>query len=299
MFSSLHGTTQPFITAHWQTFKATGSILSLATMLAVIIRQHRTLELLYGGYCQLFHGPSPVEPCEDEAALIAILQNRPAFIHHGTVSREQLIASYGESFRVDLLPPDFAWARWESIWREDEQLIIGEYGEDSRIAHVTPTSCALNTYYRQVRGVRHIHSIEKYGECGEFLVTTGDSSKFLDLWFVGNGQTGFVRRLTRHLAGFTAVTKVNGEYFFGTDFSSRPNCIQTLDGTKYFFPEKAYKLYVAAFFAFFDRYFVCVNTELSAVGPTKTVSVFDAHRRRFVFCEYWDAAGTTAPHRKS
>jgi hypothetical protein len=95
------------------------------------------------------------------------------------------------------------------------------------------------------------------------------------------------------------VTKVNGEYFFGTDFSSRPNCIQTLDGTKYFFPEKAYKLYVAAFFAFFDRYFVCVNTELSAVGPTKTVSVFDAHRRRFVFCEYWDAAGTTAPHRKS
>ena len=144
VFSSLHGTTQPFITAHWQTFKATGSILSLATMLAVIIRQHRTLELLYGGYCQLFHGPSPVEPCEDEAALIAILQNRPAFIHHGTVSREQLIASYGESFRVDLLPPDFEWARWESIWREDEQLIIGEYGEDSRIAHVTPTSCGLH-----------------------------------------------------------------------------------------------------------------------------------------------------------
>jgi hypothetical protein len=76
VFSSLHGTTQPFITAHWQTFKATGSILSLATMLAVIIRQHRTLELLYGGYCQLFHGPSPVEPCEDEAALMAILSEQ-------------------------------------------------------------------------------------------------------------------------------------------------------------------------------------------------------------------------------
>ena len=297
MPGNLVATTPHYITAHWLSFRETGSVLPLAMALFLIIKQQRTLELLYGLYCQLFHRPSSVASCNDSAALTAILQDKGALVDHGTVSRERLIELYGGTFRVDMLPPDFESARWESIWLENQQLIIGEYGENSRIAYVTPATCVMNNHYRHVPGVRHIHSIEKYGDAGEFLVATGDSRKFLDVWVVGGGETAFVKRLSRRLAGFTAGIRVNGEYFFGTDFSSRPNYIETLDGTKYFFPEKAYKLYVAGFFAFLDRYIVCINTELSVVGQTKTLSVFDAVRREFVFCEYWHAGEATAPKR--
>lgn len=227
-----------------------------------------------------------------EATPITLLKTMSTLVHHGTLSRERLVELYGATFKVGLLPHDFQGARWESILEDDKRLIIGEYGENSRIVYVTSESCVLSDHYRQVRGVRHIHSIERYGNSGEFLVSTGDSRKFLDLWIASNGQLNVVKRLRKRLAGFTAAVCVNGEYYFGTDFSSRPNFIETLDGTKYFFPEKAYTLFVIAFQPLLDSYIVSFNTELRIAGSRKTLSVFDTVKQRFIFCEYWSAEGS-------
>jgi hypothetical protein len=255
--------------------------------LILVIRQRRTLELLYGVYCYLFHRPSPVCPSEKAAAWIPFLKQKPALTHQRRLSRVQIIELYGAAFKASLLPPDFQGARCESIWHETERLIIGEYGDDSRIACITPELCVISDHYRHVPGVKHIHSIEGYGDSGEFLVSTGDSKKFLDLWTVHDAKMNFVRRLSKRLAGFTAAARVNGEYYFGTDFSSRPNFIAKLGGTKYFFPKKAYKFQVIAFHPFFDRYIVSINTEFQFVGGRYTLSIFDTVDQRFIYCEYW------------
>lgn len=278
----------PFITAHLQKFRETRSLRYLVRAVLLVVQQQRIIELLYGVYCTLFHRASTVSPIADETALIAVIKEKTLLVHQGALSRAQLIERYGSRFKVELLPDDFHSARWESIWEEgDEFLIIGEYGEGGRLALVTTTACVLNQHYQQIRGVRHIHSVERYKSSGEFLVATGDTKKFLDLWALQNGQICFVRRLREHLAGFTAAIEVNGEHYFGTDFSSRPNYITTLHGAKYFFPSKAYKLYVTAFYSFFGRYIVSVNNELRVVGGRKTLSVFDTVEQRFIYCDYW------------
>lgn len=285
-------THQSFITAQVRRFRETLNLLVLIKALILVIRQRRTLELLYGGYCRLFHRPSRVASPVDGAALRAILNEEPRLVPQKTRSRAQLIELYGPTFRVAWLPRDFQGARPESIWQEDKRLIIGEYGESSRIAYVTPESCVVSDYYLRVPGVRHIHSIAGYENSGEFFVSTGDSRKFLDLWVARNGQVSFVRRLRKNLAGFTATAKVNGEYYFGTDFSSRPNFIETLGGAKYFFPPKAYRLYVIAFHSFFDRYLVSINSELKVAGGRKTLSIFDTVTQEFIFCEHLRARRT-------
>jgi hypothetical protein len=117
-------------------------------------------------------------------------------------------------------------------------------------------------------------------------VSTGDTRKFLDLWTVSRGGMSFTRRLRQRLAGFTAAVEVNGDYFFGSDFSSRPNFIETLGGRRYFFPEKAYKLRADLFYAFFDRYIAAINKELDVLGGRRTLSVFDTVKEEFVFCDH-------------
>jgi hypothetical protein len=272
------------ITAHVEEFRETKNILVLITTLILVIRQRRTLELLYGIYCNLFHRPSPVRHCQDEGTLRTIRNEMDGRVHDDMLSRARLIELYGRDFKVSLLPSDFQGARCESICQEDGGLIIGEYGENSRIAYVTAESCVMNDYYQQVPGVRHIHSIERYGHSGELLLCTGDSSKLLDLWIASHGTLRFVKRLRNCLAGFTAAIQVNGEYYFGTDFSSRPNYIGTLGGAKYFFPSEAYNLFVTHFYAFFDRYIVSINSEIRR-GGRQTLSVFDTANRSFIFCE--------------
>lgn len=220
--------------------------------------------------------------------MLSILDRKNEFARFARLSRRVLTELYGEEFAVRSLPDDFRWTRCESVWREDGRLIVGEYGENSRIAYITSQSCDVSDYYGHIPGVRHIHSIQKYGAVGEFLVATGDADKLLDLWVLSHGGIRFVRRVRKYLAGFTAAVEVNGEYFFGSDFSNRPNFIETLGGAKYFFPEKAYKLHAAAFFAYLDRYIVAINRQLDLSGGRKTLSVFDVVKREFVFCDYVD-----------
>lgn len=277
-----------FITGQVQQFRETGKLRDLARAFLLVLRQQRMLELLYGLYCSLFHRATILSQSDEETALISVIKEKTAQLHRSVLSRAQLIERYAAKFKVELLPEDFCCARQESIWEGPEFLIIGEYGEGSRLALVSATACVINQYYQGIRGVRHIHSVEPYTESGAFLVATGDTRKFLDHWTLQNEQIRFVRRLRKRLAGFTAAIEVNGQHYFGTDFSSRPNYITTLDGTKYFFPPKAYKLFVTGFYSFFGRYLASVNSELRVVGGRRTLSVFDAVQRRFIYCEFWE-----------
>lgn len=279
-----------FITAHVQRFRDTGNVLALFKAFGLILKQHRTHELISGAYCSLFHPPSPLRRTEQETALLSLLRDNSAIAPGGILTRDEILGRYGERFKVASLPSDFSCVRAESIWDGGTHLILGEYGESPRIAYVAPDECVVSEYYLHVPGVRHIHSIESFGDSGEFLVTTGDSGKFLDLWVARGGEARFVRRLKKHLAGFTAAIRVNGEYYFGTDFSSRPNWIETLAGARYFFPQKAYRLHVTDFHALLDRYLLAINTELVVVGGRKTLSIFDTWSRRFIYCEYWPDA---------
>jgi hypothetical protein len=130
-------------------------------------------------------------------------------------------------------------------------------------------------------------------------VSTGDGSKRLDLWAVLNGKPRFVKPIRKNLAGYTAAAKVKDKYYFGSDFSGRPNYIGTLDGRKYFFPREAYKLFVSQFYPYLDRYIVAINSELPSAGGRKALSVFDTVQQQFIFCDYCsraDAEPLTARH---
>jgi hypothetical protein len=288
-----------FITAQVQRFRENRNPLALVHALILVLKQRRTLELIYGAYCHLFHRPSVVRAERDEEALISVLRQSSARIAFRTLSRTQLLELYGRDFCVRELPDDFQGARCESICQGVGFLLIGEYGEDSRLAYVTPRACVVSDAYRRVPGVRHIHSIVWGETAGEFFVSTGDTRKLLDLWTVADGGLRFVRRVRHRLAGFMAAARVSGEYYFGTDFSGRPNYIETMGGSKYFFPAKANRLFVAAFKVFFGRYLVSINTELEVVGGRKALSIFDTHERRFLYCEYWVAAASQPVRRVS
>jgi hypothetical protein len=267
-------------------FQATKSLPVLALLAATIVRQRRTVELLYGGHCSVFHRPSPVHLPEGAEVIERILNRHAEFAQHAVLYRDQLMRSYGDRVALGGLPASFLSARRESVWEENGRLILGEYGEGARVACITESACVVNDHYQRIPGVRHIHSIQKYGGTGQFLVATGDGHKYLDLWASSGDEVRFVRTITKRLAGFTAAAEVGGEYYFGSDFSGRPNFIRVLGGPRYFFPEKAYLMHVAAFHVLFERYLVSVNKELNVSGGRRVLSVFDTRTRRFVYCDY-------------
>lgn len=275
---------QPSITELVHRFRATGSLRVLVQLATSIVRQRRALEALYGGWCAMAHRPSPVCPAADPEALARILAQRGAFAQHAVLYRRQLLRAYADRPGIRDLPEGFACVRRQSVCLDDGRLILGEYGEGARLACITDAGCAVNDHYAGMPGVRHIHSLQPYGRPGEFLVATGDGHKLLDLWAADGGGVRFVRRLRKRLAGYTAAARVAGEYYFGSDFSGRPNFIAVLGGPRYFFPAKAYRMHAAAFHALFDRYIVSVNKELNVSGGRRALCVFDTRMRRFVYC---------------
>jgi hypothetical protein len=287
-------TKKPMITSLVRKFRETKNPYFLIGILALIVKQQRTLELIYSGYCRLLYRPSPVHPCKDQPGLSSILSDtRWGAI--GLLSRHQLIERYGPRYQVGLLPDDFECTRRQGVCEADGCLVIGEYGEDSRLAYVTDKACILSDHYRHVRGVRHIHAVHRYEDPTQYLVTTGDGSKRLDLWFAGRAELKFVRALRKRLAGFTAVVRVRGEYYFGTDYSGRPNYIVTLAGTKYILPQKAYNQFVTDLYVYLDRYIVVMTTDLKVSGGKRTISVFDTIEKGFIHCDDCSVGG--APYR--
>ena len=277
------------ISEHIAGFRDSKSILSLIKATGLLLKQRRSIELLYGIYCGLYHHPSPIlnDNIDDFRKFLGSFRDfdvKSFYLH-----RSELIKTFGKDFAVSSLPADFHGARTEGIALFNGLLIIGEYAiNSSRIAIVTADACHINDQYNSISGVRHIHSIHKKDDAGHIFITTGDSRKMLDLWLIKENRLEFVERIKKRFAGYTAIVSLNGRYYFGSDFSRRPNYIETLDGKKYFFPSKAYKMQADAFFPFLNRYIISVNKEIH-FGDRKALTVFDTVEEKFVFCDYLDS----------
>lgn len=271
-------------------FKATKNPLYLAKAIQLLINQRRTLEAVYGIYCQMFFRPSVVKS-RPQKKMQAVLEDCQLLLStRAYLSREELINVFGDDYAVHRLPADFCLARMEAIVSDKDFLIIGEYGPiNKRIAYITQQTCVIDEfYYFKNPHVRHIHAVYKSPYSRDVLITTGDSSKFLDLWSMQNDGIKFCKRLKTYLAGYTAILKVGSEYYFGTDFTNRPNYIETLDGRKFFYPEKANKMFVIGFQQYLNRYLVSLNKETEPSGKRFALSIFDTEHKEFVYCEYTD-----------
>ncbi|MDP1727419.1 MAG: hypothetical protein Q8M15_11600 [Bacteroidota bacterium] len=253
----------------------------------LIIKRNRIGELLFGFYNFVFHKPSTVK-FHSKRLISKMLEEHKNFISaEDYLSRKTLILIYGKNYAVNLLPDDFAGARPESVLQSKGALVIGEYGvSNKRIFYVNQSSCKVSDFYSNNKAVRHIHAVNNNINEGELLITTGDAGKYLDLWCTHEKNVVFKKRLRKKLAGYTAITILNNICYMGSDFTSRPNYIVTLNNKKFFFPKKAYKMYVVKFKTYQNRYILSVNAELPYFGYKQTVSVFDSLSNSFVFCEY-------------
>ncbi len=291
--------TMPTISENVIKFKETKNPFYLLKAIYMVIRRGRTHELLYGMYCKWVHAPSKVRPNEDVDEILEHFHENIMLYKREFLTKPQLKEIYGDQFAIDKLPDVFGGSRSESITVTDDRLILGEYDEDdnsSRIAILTADSCEINDHYMDTSGIRHIHSIHNY-EDGKLLVATGDRLKVLDLWTINNPDKEknkviskenhwvFSQRLIRFLAGYTAMKRINGDFYFGTDFSSRPNYIEMENRKKYFFPEPAYMMYVMNFNVYKDRYLMSLNSSLDEYGSGKTLSIFDTKTKEFVYCD--------------
>ncbi len=278
----------PTITENIVKFKETKNPFYLAKAIYLVLRRGRTHELLYGIYCKLFHAPSEIVPSDVvEEILQHFEENKPIYKRDG-LSQSRLREIYGDRFAIDKLPEDFVGTRLESIIEAEYSLIIGEYGMDNnsaRIAVVTAIDCEINDYYMHKSGIRHIHSLLSYDDNHNLLVATGDRLKVLDLWHQDGKQLSYTKRLKRFLAGYTAMVNIQGDLYFGTDFSARPNYIEILDGKKFFFPKPAYTKFVMSFHAYKDRYLLSLNSSLDELGGQKTLSIFDTQNKQFIYCD--------------
>lgn len=203
-------------------------------------------------------------------------------------TRTQLIEYFGSKYKMEQLPADFAGARSEGIAEVGNYLVIGEYAENSaRILCLTNKSLCVEEYYQKISGVRHIHSVCNGISENTIFVSTGDGNKYLDEWKIGFSELVFFSRIKNKLAGYTASVEVKGIKYFGTDFSSRPNYLETLDGEKYFFPLPAYFMYVEALTSIDERYIVSLNKEHSPVGWQRSLSIFDTNVKKYIYCAYY------------
>ncbi len=279
----------PSISEYLVKFKVTKNPLFLAKAIFLVLRRGRTHELLYGIYCKIAHSPSSITPASS-GIIAPILEDFEAHKHvykREFLSIQQLQDLYGDNYAIDKLPEVFAGTRTESIIEKDNTLIIGEYGMDNnsaRIAYVSKDDCVINDYYMHISGVRHIHALHTMDD-DNFLVATGDRLKVLDLWGNNDGVLTYTKRIKRFLAGYTAMAKADGSFYYGTDFTARPNYIEIEDGSKFFFPENAYTKYVMSFQLLDDRYLLALSSDLDDFGSNKALSIFDTKNKQFIYCE--------------
>ncbi|MCK5725420.1 MAG: hypothetical protein KAH22_01195 [Thiotrichaceae bacterium] len=276
------------ISQHVANFKNTKNPYHLLKAIALLIKRGRVHELLYGFYCQVMHPPNQVFHDDEISTLvIKVIDENINHYKREFISYQQLLDLYGQRFAIKALPKDFAGTRSESIVIIGEQCLVGEYGMDNNSARlfvIDKKSCSINLKYSHTAGVRHLHAIHAKNN-QEIVITTGDRLKMLDAWTLHKGVLTFDKRIKRYLTGYTGITKVANKLYFGTDFSARPNYIETEQGEKFFFPEKAYRQFVMSFHSFQDRYILAFNSHLDEFGMSKTLSIFDTETRQFVYCD--------------
>ena len=250
------------------------------------MRQGRIPEIARSALAELLMRSSPV--ADNTGCHIGEVFREVDPLFGCTFSRKGLVEHFGQRFSS--LPDDFQGTRWSCICPVEGATVIGEYFEEKRVFLVGDGFCHHSRHYHGQPDVRHIHSVA----CreGDILVSTGDARKALDQWCVENGRPVFKNRLRKHSAGYTAATGTEHDIYFGTDFSSRANWIETLDGRRHTYPGEAYRCYVEAMQCIEDRFIVSVNKS-KLERSRKVWSVFDTREESFIYCG--DPVAQTSP----
>lgn len=268
-------------------YKKSKNFYYLFRAACLIIKQRRLLEVVWSLCCSVRYQPSICTDQEANEKLVCMAMSTLNANYPFHYTREQLIETFGGQYMLGQLPTNFSGARSESVVLENEFIIIGEYAEDSaRIVIAHKEFCLVEEYYNQILGVRHIHSICMSDSSNSLLVSTGDSKKYLDRWNIVAGRLKFDCRIRRRLAGYTGATILGGVHYFGTDFSSRPNYLETLKCKKYFYPSPSYNMYVVALFTINDRYVLSLNSEHDFVGKRRSISIFDTETESYIYSDF-------------
>ncbi len=123
--------------------------------------------------------------------------------------------------------------------------VYAEYSQPgARLIYVNADSVKVYDPYANDLGVYHIHDIINI-ESDRYLVSTGDSSKYLDEFIINSQCCQRVKRHLKHLGGFTASIKTEKNIFLGTDFTHRPNyLLDYYSRVKYFLPKQVWLEYI-------------------------------------------------------
>ncbi len=254
-------------------------------LIFAVVRQGRVLELLYGIYCWLRYRPSVVPVSLNEKECIQNL-NPKQYIQNANqfYDRNELVKKYNKTYAINELPSNFEGCRTETMVQINSRLVLGEYGKKSaRIAILSRNRCHIANPYELEKGVRHIHLVHPTENDNEIFLTTGDSKKVLDRFSIADDKLRFVVRHQAYFAGYTAATTIAGKVFFGTDFSSRPNYITTLDGEKYFFPKQVYLNWVGSLVNLDEENIVAIGFSMDE-QKTPSVCIFNVKKCIFIFC---------------
>lgn len=272
------------ISGHIAKARASKNPVHLVRAATLAVRQRRTAEIVHSLTTLVTARPSRIDPIPETELRTLMPQLRAWIREPWRYPRERAIERWGHEFAMDQLPADFAGSRWEGVARGPDFVALGEYEMPAkRVFIVTRTECHLVDHYVHDPKVLHIHALCYDPDTDSLLISTGDASKVLDSWDVHEGKAVFRERLRDRFAGHTGLLKVGAEVYLGTDFSSRPNYIETLTGSRYYFPRAAFRSYVVRFLAI-GRYLLSMNKEIEPLGGKLVISIFDTETRRFVFC---------------
>lgn len=183
-----------------------------------VIKEKRTLELLWGVYCFLFYRPGKI---------LNKIQNNSIFLKNNYYLFKKS--------NLNIL------CREENVYKSKNFSIYAEYGQPgARIVFDYIDNFIIYNPYKLDKNVYHIHCICHIDE-DLFYITVGDTAKYLDIIKINKYECKIISRISNKLAGYTAIIKVSRDFWAGTDFSHRPNYLINLaNGEKYFYPSSAY-----------------------------------------------------------
>ncbi|WP_252059292.1 hypothetical protein [Acinetobacter sp. AHP123] len=185
-----------------------------------IVREKRVLEFIWGTYC---------------------------FIRYKAKKSKNYVRNLDEVRTSKFIILEISGEKIVSrswVLNEDFKIYV-EYGlPGARIVFKNNGIMKIYDPYKDDHGVYHIHNIiHLYDD--KFLVSTGDSSKYLDEFVINENECKVIKRYLKHLGGFTASIDMNGCILMGTDFSCRPNYIFNFTSReKYFLPKEAWLEYI-------------------------------------------------------
>lgn len=126
---------------------------------------------------------------------------------------------------------------------------------------------AIYQPYQKIVGVQHIHAIATL-KAPYFLVSTGDTSKRLDLFRITGEECTLIRCISSSLAGYTAIHVKDHEVWVGSDFSERANFISNLSTetyaeTNYYLPKNCVREFIISISSYDESRLLVVTARLN------------------------------------